>query len=220
EINVNFHEDYHEEKLKGAPATFKIKIHEIKQRVRPELNEEFAKKVGFDSVEALQNDIREFLQKDKESRDKHSAELAVFDKIVDAVDIDVPDTMIQREQNMLLDEYKQRLAQQGFTYEQAIATHGEESVLASTKEDAVKRIKNTLVIDKIAKLENISMDADDMQAKVAEMQNAYGLDKTEVMKQLAMNPTMLSAVSQQIISEKITKFLLDNNTLNYVETKK
>ena len=65
EINLNFPEDYHEKSLAGAPAMFKIKIHEIKQKVRPELNEEFAKKMGFDSVEALEKDIKDYLQKDK-----------------------------------------------------------------------------------------------------------------------------------------------------------
>ena len=219
EINVNFPEDYHEEKLKGAPATFKIKIHEIKQKVRPELNDEFAKKIGFDNVEALEKDIKDFLQKDKEERDRRKAELAVFDKILADVQIDVQPSMIEREEQMLLADYKQRLASQGFTYEQAVAQQGEDEIIDSIKADALKRIKNTLVIDKIAKLENISMDANDMQGKVAEMQSAYGLDKTEVMKQLAMNPTMLSSVSQQIISEKVTDFLLKNNTMNYVAPK-
>ncbi len=219
EINLNFPEDYHEKSLAGAPATFKIKIHEIKQKVRPELDEEFAKKVGFDSVEALEKDIKDFLQKDKESRDRHSAEIAVFDKILESVEIDVQPSMIEREQQMLLNEYKQRLAQQGFTYEQAVEQQGEDEILKSTQEDALKRIKNTLVIDKIAKLEKIDMNADDMTAKVAEMQSAYGLEKTEVMKQLAMNPTMLSAVSQQILSEKVTNFLVENNTMNYVAPK-
>lgn len=219
EINVNFPEDYHEEKLKGAPATFKIKIHEIKQKVRPELNDEFAKKIGFDNVEALEKDIKDFLQRDKEERDRRKAELAVFDKILADVQIDVQPSMIEREEQMLLADYKQRLASQGFTYEQAVAQQGEDEIVDSIKADALKRIKNTLVIDKIAKLENISMDANDMQGKVAEMQSAYGLDKTEVMKQLAMNPTMLSSVSQQIISEKVTDFLLKNNTMNYVAPK-
>ena len=205
--------------LKGAPATFKIKIHEIKQKVRPELNDEFAKKIGFDNVEALEKDIKDFLQKDKEERDRRKAELAVFDKILADVQIDVQPSMIEREEQMLLADYKQRLASQGFTYEQAVAQQGEDEIIDSIKADALKRIKNTLVIDKIAKLENISMDANDMQGKVAEMQSAYGLDKTEVMKQLAMNPTMLSSVSQQIISEKVTDFLLKNNTMNYVAPK-
>ena len=219
EINVNFPENYHEEKLKGAPATFKIKIHEIKQKVRPELNAEFAKKLGFDTVEALEKDVKDFLQKDKEAKDKHSAELAVIDKIVNDVEIDIQQTMIDRETDMLLNEYKQRLAQQGFTFEQAVEAQGEESIMNTIKEDALKRIKNTLVIDKIAKLENLSIESEDMKNKVAEMQNAYGIDKNEVMKQLAMNPTMLSSLSQQILSEKVTKFLVENNTMNYVAKK-
>ncbi len=219
DINVKFPETYHEAKLAGAPAIFKIKIHEIKQKVKPELNEEFAKKIGFDSVEALEKDIKDFLQKDKESRDRRSAELAVFEKILSTVEIEIQPSMIEREQNMLLEEYKQRLAQQGFTYEQAVEQQGEEEILKSTQEDALKRIKNTLVIDKIAKLEDIHIDSNDMQSKVAEMQNSYGLDKSEVMKQLAMNPTMLSAISQQILSEKVTEFLVENNTMNYVAPK-
>lgn len=219
DIEVKFPEDYHEAKLAGAPATFKIKVHEIKQKVRPELNEEFAKKMGFDSVEALEKDIKDFLQKDKESRDRRSAELAVFDKVLESVEINVQPSMIEREQQSLLEEYKQRLAQQGFTYQQAVEQQGEESIMKSTHEDALKRIKNTLVIAKIAKLEKIEMSTEDMQAKVAEMQYSYGLDKTEVMKQLAMNPTMLSAVSQQILNEKVTNFLVENNTMNYVAPK-
>ncbi len=219
DINVTFPETYHEAKLAGAPAMFKIKIHEIKEKVKPELNEEFAKKVGFDSVEALQQDIKDFLQKDKEARDKRACELAIFDKILDSVEIDVQPSMIEREKGLLLNEYKERLAQQGFTYEQAVEQQGEDSILKTVEEDALKRIKNTLVIDKIAKTEKIDMNANDMQSKVAEMQNAYGLDKTEVMKQLAMNPTMLSAVSQQIISEKITNFLVENNKFNMVAPK-
>lgn len=219
DINVTFPTDYHEAKLAGAPAIFKIKVHEIKQKVKPELNEEFAKKVGFDSVEALEKDIKEFLQHDKEERDKRSAEVAVFDKILESVEIDIQPSMIEREKNLLLNEYKQRLAQQGFTYEQAVEQQGEDAILKSNEEDAIKRIKNTLVIDKIAKLEKIDMNADDMQAKVSEMQSTYGLDKTEVMRQLATNPSMLNAVSQQILSEKVTKFLVENNKINYVAPK-
>ncbi len=219
DIEVKFPEDYHEAKLAGAPATFKIKLHEIKQKVKPELNEEFAKKLGFDSVEALEKDIKDFLQKDKETRDKHAAELAVFEKILESVEIEIQPSMIEREQNSLLNEYKMRLSEQGFTYQQAVEQQGEDKIMQSTQEDAIRRIKNTLVINKIAKLENIEMTTDDMQAKVAEMQYSYGVEKSEVMKQLAMNPTMLSAVSQQILSEKVTNFLVENNKINYVTKK-
>ena len=183
------------------------------------LNEEFAKKLGFDTVDALKDDIKNFLQKDKEERDKRSAEAAVVDKIVGNVEIDIQQSMIDREQEVLLNEYKHRLAQQGFTYEQAVENQGEEMILNSTKEDALKRIKNTLVIDKIAKLENISLEPDDMKSKVDEMQAMYGLDRNELMKQLAMNPNMLSSISQQILSEKVTNFLIENNNLNYVPAK-
>ena len=175
--------------------------------------------MGFDSVEALEKDIKDFLQKDKEARDRRAAELAVFDKIIGTVDIEVQPSMIEREQKSLLNEYKIRLVEQGFTYQQAVDQQGEDKIMQSTQEDAERRIKNTLVIDKIAKLEKIEMTTDDMHAKVAEMQYSYGMEKSEIMKQLATNPTMLAAVSQQILSEKVTDFLVKNNIMNYVTPK-
>ena len=219
DINVTFPETYHEAKLAGAPAVFKIKIHEIKQKITPELNDEFAKKVGFENVDALKKDVQDFLQKDKESRDKASAERAVMEYVSNNTEIDIQPSMIEREQQYLMNEYKQRLAQQGFTYEQAVQTQGEETLLNTMQADALKRVKNTLIIDKIAKLENIQLETNDMSAKVEDMHNTYGVEKFEVMKQLAGNPSMLSAVSQQIVSEKVSHFLIENNKINWVSSK-
>ncbi|MBQ3310743.1 trigger factor [bacterium] len=216
DISVNFPEEDDLNGLREVLRTFKVKMHEIKQRIRPELNEELAKKLGFDTVEALQNDIKDFLQKDKEQRDYHASEQAVMDKVVNNVEIDIQDSMIKREQDVLLNEYKDRLAQQGFTYEQAVEQQGEESILKQAREDAVRRIKNTLIIEKIAKLENISLDSSDMTSKLNELQSMYRLEKNELLKQLSMNPSIISSLSQQILSEKVTKFLVDNNKINYV----
>ena len=118
-----------------------------------------------------------------------------------------------------MNEHKQRLAQQGFDYEQAVQTQDEETLLNTMKADALKRVKNTLIIDKIAKLENIQLETNDMSAKVEDMHNTYGVEKFEVMKQLAGNPSMLSAVSQQIVSEKVSHFLIENNKINWVSSK-
>ena len=220
EISVNFPEEYHEKKLAGQPATFKCKINEIKSKVLPELTDEFAQKVGpFKTVDELKADIQKYLDTQKADIDRTNSEKAIFEKVTSEAKVDIQQSMIDREQEVLLNEYKHRLAQQGFTYEQAVENQGEEMILNSTKEDALKRIKNTLVIDKIAKLENISLEPDDMKSKVDEMQAMYGLDRNELMKQLAMNPNMLSSISQQILSEKVTNFLIENNNLNYVPAK-
>lgn len=218
DIEVKFPENYHEEKLAGAPATFKIKLHEIRQKVVPELNDEFAKKVGpFETMSDLEADIQKYLEKARDDQNKSKADEAIFDKVIENTELEIPETMIERECNHLLDEYKQKLAMQGFTYEQALQQYGEEGIMSQLKEDAEKRIKNSLIIDKIASEENLTVEAKDMEAKLEKMQNAYQMDKTSLMKQLSQNPGFLSSLSQQVINEKVANFLAENNTVEYVD---
>ena len=106
---------------------------------------------------------------------------------------------------------------QGFTYEQALQQYGEEGIMSQLKEDAEKRIKNSLIIDKIASEEKLTVEAKDMEAKLEKMQNAYQMDKTSLMKQLSQNPGFLSSLSQQVINEKVANFLAENNTVEYVD---
>lgn len=218
DIEVKFPENYHEEKLAGAPATFKIKLHEIRQKVVPELNDEFAKKVGpFETMSDLEADIQKYLEKARDDQNKSKADEAIFDKVIENTELEIPETMIERECNHLLDEYKQKLAMQGFTYEQALQQYGEEGIMSQLKEDAEKRIKNSLIIDKIASEEKLTVEAKDMEAKLEKMQNAYQMDKTSLMKQLSQNPGFLSSLSQQVINEKVANFLSENNTVEYVD---
>ncbi len=218
EINVTFPENYHEEKLAGAPAVFKIKLHEIKQKIEPELNDEFAKKVGpFETLDDLKADIQKYLENTRANKNKEKADEAIFEKVLENTELEIPDSMIERECDHLLDEYKQKLAMQGFTYEQALQQYGEDSIMDQLKEDAVKRIKNSLVIDKIASEEKITVQAEDMEAKLAKMQAAYQMDKTSLMKQLSQNPGFLSSLSQQVINEKVSNFLAENNTVEFTD---
>lgn len=218
EINVTFPENYHEEKLAGAPAVFKIKLHEIKQKIEPELNDEFAKKVGpFETLDDLKADIQKYLENTRDNKNKEKADEAIFEKVLENTELEIPDSMIERECDHLLDEYKQKLAMQGFTYEQALQQYGEDSIMDQLKEDAVKRIKNSLVIDKIASEEKITVQAEDMEAKLAKMQAAYQMDKTSLMKQLSQNPGFLSSLSQQVINEKVSNFLAENNTVEFTD---
>lgn len=218
DIEVTFPENYHEEKLAGAPAIFKIKLHEIKQKIEPELNDEFAKKVGpFETLDDLKADIQKYLEKTRDDKNKEKADEAIFDKVLENTELEIPDSMVEREIEHLLEEYKNKLAMQGFTYEQALQQYGEDSIMEQLREDAVKRIKNSLVIDKIASEEKLTVQADDMESKLARMQAAYQMDKTALMKQLSQNPGFLSSLSQQVINEKVSEFLAENNTVEFID---
>ena len=122
--------------------------------------------------------------------------------------------MIDREADQLLDEYKQKLQMQGFTWDQAVEAQGYDNIMSSLKEDAAVRVKNSLVIDKIAKEENITVSQEDFGAKLAELSRIYQIDTNTMIKQLSNTPGVFNALSQQALNEKVTAFLAENNKVN------
>lgn len=212
DIKVTFPEDYHDEKLKGQPATFKIKINEIKEKKLPELNDEFAQKVGsFKNVDELKADIQNYLNSQRERTNKMNAENEVFKAVIDGAKVDIPQSMVDREANSLKQEYTQRLAAQGINWEALVKAQGEDQLLKNLSEDALVRIKNSLVIDKIAKDENIKLEQKDLEAKFAQLGAAYGLQPQDLIKQLGQNPELLASISQQAMNDKVKDFLMENN---------
>ncbi len=215
DINVTFPKEYHEKKLAGQPAVFKCKINEIKTKVLPELNDEFAQKVGpFKTVDDLKADIQSYLDKQKEDIDRMNSEKAIFEKVVSAVKVDIQQSMIDRETDELVAEYKQKLEMQGFTWEQALEAQGYDSIVNELKQDAAVRVKNSLVIDKIAKEENLTVSQADFGAKLSELGRTYGMDPNTLIKQLSQTPGVFNALSQQALNEKVTRFLAENNKVN------
>ena len=215
EINVKFPEEYHEKKLAGQPATFKCKINEIKEKVLPELTDEFAQKVGpFKSVDELKADIQKYLDTQKADIDRTNSEKAIFEKVTSEAKVEIQQSMIDREADQLVAEYKQKLEMQGFTWEQAVEAQGYDEIMNSLKEDAAVRVKNSLVIDKIAKEENITVSQADFGAKLSELSQMYQIDTPTMIKQLSQTPGVFNALSQQALNEKVTQFLADNNKVN------
>ena len=213
EINVTFPEEYHEKKLAGQPAIFKCKINEIKSKVLPELTDEFAQKIGpFNSVDELKADIQKYLDNQKADIDRTNSEKAIFEKIVGDAKVEIQQSMINREADQLVEEYKQKLQMQGFTWEQAVEAQGYDEIMNSLKEDAAIRVKNSLVIDKIAKVENITVSQADFTDKLNELSSMYQIDTATMVKQLSQTPGVFNALSQQALNEKVTQFLVDNNT--------
>lgn len=215
EINVTFPEEYHEKKLAGQPAVFKCKINEIRTKVMPELNDEFVQKIGpFKTVDELKADIQKYLDQQKTDADRISSEKAIFEKVTSEAKVEIQQSMIDREADQLVEEYKQKLGMQGFSWEQAVEAQGYDNIMNSLKEDAAMRVKNSLVIDKIAKEENIVVSQAEFGAKLSELSQMYQIDTTTMIKQLSQTPGVFNAISQQALNEKVTQFLADNNTVN------
>lgn len=221
EINVKFPEEYHDEKLKGQPAVFKIKINELKEKKVPELNDAFAQKVGpFKTVDELKADIQKYLDSQKETNNRQNSENAIFEKVIEAAKVEIPQAMIEREAETLTNDYKQRLQSQGLSWEDVEKSQGGENLTETIKEDAKNRIKNSLVIDKIAKEENIKLDPQDLHKKFSQLGAAYGMNQADLMKQLGGNPEIIASLSQQALNDKVRDFLMEKNTVELVESKK
>ena len=219
DIQVTFPEEYHDEKLKGQPATFAIKINEIKQRVLPELTDEFVKKSSrFSTVDELKADIKDYIENQRENIKKVSAENSVFKVVSDSSSVEIPQGMIDREVASLKADYQQRLSYQGIDWNSFISSQGEDFE-KSLAQDAAVRIKNSLIIDRISKEAEIKVEQADFQTKISQMAGAYGVGPEELLKQFGQNPDFLTTISQQIVNDKVRDFLISNNKVEYVEVK-
>lgn len=220
DINVKFPEDYHDESLKGKDAVFKIKMNAIKETVIPELNDELAQKAGpFKSVEELKEDVKKRLEESREQAKKVNAENEIFKKVIENASVEIPETMIDREANSLLADYKNRLSAQGINWEAVMKSQEgtDHDIMKSIREDAALRIKNSLVIDKIAKEEGIKLVPADINKKFQELGAAYGVSQDEIIKSIGKNPEILSSLSQQAVNDKVRDFLANNNKVEYKE---
>ena len=176
------------------------------------MNDEFAQKVGsFKTVDDLKADIQKYLESQRERTNKMNSENEVFKTVIDSSKVEIPQSMIDREANSLREEYKQRLAAQGINWDALVKAQGEDQLLKNLDEDALVRIKNSLVIDKIAKEENIKLEQKDLEAKFSQLGAAYGLKPQDLIKQLGQNPEILASISQQAMNDKVKEFLMENN---------
>lgn len=220
DIQVKFPEDYHDESLKGQDATFKIKVNAVKEAVVPELNDELAQKAGnFKTVDELKEDVKKRLEESRENAKKVNAENEIFKKVIENASVEIPEAMIDREANAMLADYKNRLSAQGIDWESLMkATEGTDNdVIKNIREDAKLRIKNSLVIDKIAKEEGIKLAPADIDNKFKELGNAYGVSPDQIIKSISKNPEILSSLSQQAVNDKVRALLFENNKAEFKE---
>ena len=218
-INVKFPEEYHDEKLKGKDAEFNIKLNAVKEKVLPEINDELAKKVNpkFETVDALKEDIRKYLDnKVKIENEKRVAD-KIFDTLLETTNIDIQNTMINREIQALMGEFKQRINMQGGNFDKILEKEGHQKIYEQLKEEAVKRIKTSLIVGKIAQEENLSVTAEDVQVKISQLTSLYRTSTDSIVAEIRRNVNLMHSINQQIITEKVTKLLIDNAKVNYTK---
>lgn len=179
EINVTFPEDYHVEDLKGKPAMFKVKVNEIKEKQLPELDDDFAQDVSdFDTLAEYKEDLKKTIAERKEKEAKAKKEDEAIAKIIESSKMDLPEAMVNTQVNRMVEEFAQRLQQQGLSIDQYFQYTGmtADKIVEEMKPEAVKRIQSRLVLEAIVKVENIEVSDEEFEAELQKMADAYGME--------------------------------------------
>ena len=213
-INVTFPDDYHAENLKGKDVIFNVKIHEIKAKELPEMDDEFAKDVSeFDTLEELIEDTRKVLEKKAADQSKISNDNKVITKIVNDTKLDVPEVLIQREIEHLGRDYEQQFRQQGFTgkeYDELINNFVNQ-YKESAREQAEFNVKAELVLEEIIKKEEITVSDEELQEEINKIAESYKVeeDRLEGFKESLMQSSK-SYIEETLKKRKVFDMLVEN----------
>lgn len=188
EVNVTFPEDYHDEKLAGKDAVFKVKVHEVKALELPELDDDFAIDVD-DEVETfaeLKEKIKKRLQENKEHMARHRIENEVIDLAAKNAEIDVPEEMIDSEIERMINELNQQFRAQGLNLDlyQQMTGNKLDDLKESMREDAEKRVRANLTIEAIAEAENIEVTDEEVNEELEKMADMYNLSVDKIKEML------------------------------------
>lgn len=209
DINVKFPEEYFSKDLAGKDAVFKIKLHEIKKKEMPEIDDEFAKDVSeFETLKELKESIKERLQKSNDSKAKYELQEAAVKVVCDNTKIDIPSGMIESEIDNMEKDIENRLKYQGLDLENYLKMIGKsrEDFRKEYEEQAKESVKSRLVIEAVAKNEKIKVEDKDIDEKIKEMAENYG--KTE--EELKENDALRNYIKGSLETEKTIEFIVEN----------
>ncbi len=211
DVNVTFPEDYHSEDLKGKAAVFKCKLNSLQEEQLPELDDEYVSDISdAETVDAYKENIRKQLEEKKEKQAKNKTENAAIEKLMETSEMDIPASMIEGQQESMLNEFKQQLSMQGMSFDMYSQYTGlnEETMLEQVKPEAEKRVKSRLVLEAVAKAENIEVTDEDLDKKLEEMAAMYGIEVDKFKGYIGDKER--ESIKKDIAVEKAADFIVAN----------
>lgn len=210
DIDITFPEEYHAAELAGKPAVFKVKVHEIKAKEIPTLDDELAKEIDeeVENLEALRTKLKEKTAASKKS----ASETALRDDLVEAAarnaEIDVPDVMIESEVERMMGEFDQRLQSQGMNLELYFQFSGqdEEALRAQMQDDATNRVRVSLTLEAIGEVEQLEVAEEDINAELEKMSAQFGMEVEQIKATLGDT----SVLENDLRFNKAVEFLVEN----------
>lgn len=211
DIEVSFPEEYHAENLAGKPATFKVKLHEIKTKELPALDDEFAKDVNeeVETLDELKAKTRERLEEQKNQHAENKLRDDLVEKAAENAEVEIPEVMVDQEVDRMMKEFEQRLQMQGMNLELYFQFSGQDeaALREQMKEDAKKRVKFNLTLEAIAKAEEIIVSDEEADEEIAKMAEMYNMSAENV--KAALGST--EGIKEDLKVRKAIDFLVENN---------
>ena len=212
EVNVTFPEEYHAKELAGKAAMFKCTIRSIKQKELPAMDDELAKKVSkFETLEELKADVRKNLEENAARKAENDQKAAAIDMATSNITVDIPAVMIDNRVEGMIREMAMRLEQQGMSFDAYLQYAGTDinKIREDYRETAEKNVRTDLMLEEVAKAEDIKVEAKDLDAEVAGMAAAYGATPQQVQK-IIKEQGRIGDLAATVLRKKTAQFIIDN----------
>ncbi|WP_440112082.1 trigger factor [Paenibacillus sp. QZ-Y1] len=213
DVEVTFPESYHAAELAGKQAVFKVKVHEIKRKQLPELDDEFAKDVSeFDTLEEYKADLKTQLESRKADEAKAAQENAVVEKVAENAEVDIPSAMVDSEVQNMMRDFDNRLRNQGMNLEMFLSFSGQTQadLKGQMQEDASKRVRNNLVLEAVGVAENIEVSDEEVNQELEKMAESYKRPVDEIRGILEGNGS-LDSLRDEVKLRKTIDVLVENS---------
>lgn len=211
EVNVTFPAEYQAAELAGKPALFKVKIHEIKTKELPELDDEFAQDVSeFDTLAAYKEDIKNKLIETKENEAKRTKEDEAIKKVIEKSTMEIPEAMIESQMQNMIQDFAQKMQKQGLSLDQYMQFSGMnmDKLKEQVRPEAITRIQSSLVLEQIAKEEKFEISDEEIMAEVEKMAVAYGME-TDKLKEY-LGDAEKESMKKDLAITKAVDFIMEN----------
>lgn len=210
EVNVTFPEEYHAEDLKGANAVFKVKVNEVKKKVVPDLDDDFAKDLNIKDVETvddLKNTIKERIENSKKASAEQEADNALMEQLIDHITVELPDVLVEDEVNAQINQLASQIQAYGMQLPQYLQMMGKtvDDLKADYSENAEKTVKIRLALQKIAELEELKPTQEEIDKQLQDIADMYQMEFDQVKSMISSE-----MIEMDVANQKALTFLKDN----------
>ncbi|QQR57024.1 MAG: trigger factor [Candidatus Melainabacteria bacterium] len=216
EVDVTFPDDYRNPKLASKDATFKVSLKEIRAKVIPSVDDELAKAVGHENLEQLKADITKQMEEEVETENQSRVQKAVVDAIVKSAQVEIPETMVEREYKLLMQQIRSFVEQNGQAWDEYEKTEELKALDKTKHTEASQRVLHSLVLGAVVRAEKIDVTQDEIASNFLEFaqRNYIPQDK---FKEMAANEYFMRQLMEEVLTGKVVDFLVSKADVTYVE---